>query len=357
MSLGTLDGHSCSTACITWPAWGLWWAEAWLPDGAELEGALTLSLGGVDFAGTVVSGGAYDGRAAYRIVAGKGGVSKPLSKKGYANDAGVSLAGVIADAAREAGETVTGVPSTRLGPHYARAEGVTLGDLLERHFPAGWYARADGVIVIGSWPATTYEGTAPRTRVDLVGSVVDIATDDLSGLTPGVQVDGGAPASDLQFDLSPTRLTARVYSARRPSRRLAAYRRIMRACFPSLAYLGCWEYRVVTATGDRLNLQPARVASGMPNLTNVPVRPGVFGMKPTLASASAPGELVLVCFADGDPSRPNVIAQDAADSPAGLQALAAQAASGGARPLARIGDLTPSGPIAPLGLPSIVSSL
>lgn len=117
MSLGTLEGHTCSTARMTWPARGLWWAEASLPDGAELEGALTLSLGGVDFAGTKVSGGAYDGRAAYRIVAGKGGVSKPLPKKGYANDAGVSLAGVIADAAREAGETVTGVPSTRLGPH------------------------------------------------------------------------------------------------------------------------------------------------------------------------------------------------------------------------------------------------
>jgi hypothetical protein len=355
VSLGSLDDHDLSGACITWPSWGLWWAEASLTKGAELAGRQSLVLGGVDFRGTVTAGGAFNGRAAYRLVAGAGGVSKALPKKSYTNDSGVSLAGVIGDAAREAGETVTGVsPTTRLGSHYARAEGETLGDLLERHFPAGWYANADGSISIGTRPATTYTGTAPRTRVDPAGSVIDLATDDLTSLVPGVQVDGNAPASDLQFDLTPTRLTARVYSASRPSRRLAAYRRIVRACFPSLAYLGCWEYRVVTATGSRYNLQPARVASGMPNLTNVPVRPGTFGMKSTIAAF---GELVLVCFADGDPSRPQVFAHDAADSPSGLQALALQAATGGARPLARIGDMAGPFPIVPFGLPSIVSSL
>jgi hypothetical protein len=247
-------------------------------------------------------------------VAGAGGVSKPLKRKAYINDAGVSLASVLGDAAREAGETIAGVPSTRLGPHYARQEGETFADLLQRHCPKQWYADADGTIRIGVRAPTTYTGDAPRVRVDPAGAVIDLAVDSLDGLAPGVQVDDSRPATDLQIDLTPDRLTVRVYFGNGATRRLTALERIVRALTAHLVYSGVWEYRLVNQSGARANLQPARVASGMPDLRNVQIRQGVYGLIDTIP----PGELVLVCFADRDPSRPQVFARGASDAPTWL---------------------------------------
>lgn len=310
MSLVSVADHPVSQARVAWPTWGLWWADLNTPNPAELSGRVPLNVAGTAFSGTIVSGGVFDGAAAYRLVAGAGGVNKPLPKKSYVNDAGVALANVLNDAAREAGETLAGVPGTRLGPHYVRKDGETFGDLLQRHAPQNWYADPDGTIRIGKRAPTVYAGDAPRVRVDPAGSVIDLAVDSLDGLAPGVQIDDATPATDLQIDLTPERLTVRVYSGRRSSRQLSALTQIIRAVFPSLAYLGVWGYRVITQSGERLNLQPARVASGMPDLRSVPVRPGVAGAK----SRVMLGELVLVCFEDGDPSRPQVFAHDAADS-------------------------------------------
>lgn len=329
MSLVTLNDHAVSRASLAWPAWGLWWAGVDLTDPVELTGRVSLTVGGTAFSGTVVSGGVFNGRASYRIVAGAGGVSKALPRKGYINDAGVMVSNVLTDAARSAGESLIGAPSTRLGPHYARQDKETLGDLLQRHAAQAWYGATDGAIVLGKYPALEYAGAAPRTRVDLAGGVIDLATDSLDGLAPGVRVDGAAPATDLQIDLTSERLTVRVYFAPRTTRRLEAYRKIIRAAFPSLAYLGVWEYRVVTQSDERLNLQPMRVASRMPDLRGVPVRPGCAGYK----SLVQPGELVLVCFADGDPSRPCVFAHDAADSP-GWMPITAQFGGPAAFPVA-----------------------
>lgn len=342
MTLATLSGLSATRATVAWPTWGRWWADVDCAEPAALSGRQVLTIAGTDFSGTVVAGGENAGRSAFRLVAGAGGFAKSLPRRGYVNDAGVSLAQVLGDAAREAGETlVTSGLTTRLGPHYTRREGETFGDLLERHAPRAWYADPDGTIRLGTRTATAYDGTAPRVRTDPRAGVVDLAVDSLEGLAPGVQVDGHAPATDLEIDLTPERLTVRVYYAPGVTRRLQAWRALMRAAFPSLAYLGVWEYRVVTQTLERLNIQPARVASGMPNLANVPVRPGVSGFKALVT----PGELVLVCFADGDPSRPQVFAHGAADAP-GWQPISLDVGGPGALPIAYQGATVQAGPFA-----------
>jgi hypothetical protein len=318
MSLATLAGSAVSSAGIAWPAWGLWWADVHLTEAVELEGSQTLAVAGVEFTGTVIAGGVLEGRASYRMVAGAGGVAKPLTSKGYVNDAGVMLATVLADAAREAGEALdTAGLVTRLGPHYARREGDTLGDLLQRHFPGGWYADTDGTIKIGTRSSTTYDGSAPRVRVGV--RVIELAVDSLDGLAPGVRVDDQGPATDLQIDLTPKRLTVKVYAAQLLTRRLRAFQRITRAMFPALTYAGAWEYRVISASGGRANLQPVRVGSGMPNLRNVVIRQGVYGLIDTIP----PGELVLVVFADNDPSRPQVITRGSSTDPTWIPTLLA----------------------------------
>jgi len=338
LSLATLNGYSVTKLRAPVPAWGLWWADVDLAEPQALKGAAALVVAGQTLSGTIVSGGAANGRAAYHIVGGGGGWGKALPAKPYQDDGGVRLRTVLGDAARELGETLADVPNTYLGPHYARpaATGTELLNLLA---PKNWYVDFAGVTHIGRRPAATYTGSAPRVRVDPIVPVIDLAIDSLAGLLPGVQVDGSAPATDVEFNLTPKRLTASVYStASGLPARLEAWADLLAALDPRARYRASYEFRVVTQSGERLNLQPVRIASGMPDLASVPVR-----LAPGVKAKHLPGSLVLVSFADADPSRPYVFAGDAADAP-GWMPLELDLGGPGALGVARMTDPVVAGP-------------
>jgi hypothetical protein len=170
---------------------------------------------------------------------------------------------------------------------------------------------------------------------------VELATDTLAGIVPGVTVDGSLPATDVEFVLDAKRLTALVWAGARTTRRLDALARIVEALLPDLKYRGTYEFRVVTQEGERLNLQPVRAATGLPDLARVPVRPGMAGMRADVA----PGSLVLVAFVDADPSRPAVVAHDAPDAP-GWMPLALELGGPAALGVARTTDAIAAGTLA-----------
>lgn len=340
MSLATLNGYSTTKLRLPVPAWGLWWVDVDLAEPQALTGAAALVVAGQAMSGTIVSGGAAHGRAAYHIVGGAGGWGKVLPAKPYQDDGGVRLRTVLGDAARELGETLADMPNTLLGPHYARpaATGTELLNLLA---PQNWFVDFAGVTHIGRRPATTYTGSAPRVRVDPIVPVIDLAIDSLAGLLPGVQVDGSAPATDVEFNLTPKRLTASVYSnASGLPARLEAWAELLAALDPRARYRASYEFRVVTQSGERLNLQPARIASGMPDLASVPVR-----LAPGVKALHTLGSLVMVTFADADPSRPFVFAGDAPGAP-GWMPLELDLGGPGALGVARLGDTVQAGPYA-----------
>lgn len=340
MSLATLNTFSVAKLRLPVPAWGLWWADVDLAEPQALTGAAALVVAGQAMSGTIVSGGAVHGRAAYHVVGGAGGWGKALPAKPYQDDGGVRLRTVLGDAARELGETLADVPATLLGPHYARpaATGTELLNLLA---PQNWYVDFAGVTHIGRRPATTYTGAAPRMRVDPIVPVIELAIDSLAGLLPGAQVDGSAPATDVEFNLTPKRLTASIYStASGLPARLEAWADLLAALDPRARYRASYEFRVVTQSGERLNLQPVRIASGMPDLASVPVR-----LAPGVKALHQLGSLVMVAFADADPSRPYVFAGDAADAP-GWMPLELDLGGPGALGVARIGDGVICGPYA-----------
>lgn len=313
MTLARLNGNPCSRVRAQVPAWGLWWADVDTTEPVELArgDAATLTIADVTAVGVVASGGVHAGRGAYRVIAGLGGWSLDVSRRAYANDLGVRVDGVIRDAARDVGEAVEGVPDTRVGPHYTRFAGLA-SRVLHELAPQSWRVDFDGVTRFGSRASTTYTGDAPRVHVDRRVGVVDLATEAIGDLVPGVVVDGMAPASDVEYVVTDSRLTVRVYaSASSVTRRLLAFSRILEALDPLRRYRGTYEFRVVTQSGERLNLQPVRAATGLPDLANVPVRPGMAGLRADVT----PGSLVLVTFADADPSRPCVVAHDAPDAP------------------------------------------
>lgn len=340
MSLAAIGQAPATRARVTAGRWGLWWADVDLAGEVSLSGKQTLKFADLTLQGAVVSGGVADGRSAYRIVGGAGGWGVELKSHSYLDDAGVRLDGVLQDLAKDAGETIADRPTTRLGPHYARDAG-TAYRALNLLAKESWRVGFDGVTRLSAYPTVAYTGNAPRVRRAPASQVIDLTPDTLVPFPPGVVVDGQRPATDVEYELDENRLTVRVYSGRRSNRRLSAYRRIVEALFPELRYSRAYEYRVVNQVGNRLNLQPARVGIGMPDLSRVPMRPGMAGLKAEVK----PGELVLVVFADADPSRPQVVSHDAIDAP-GWMPLSLELGGPGALGIARIGDTVQAGPYA-----------
>jgi hypothetical protein len=338
VSLATLNEANVTRMRLSVPAWGRWWADVDLAEPVALKGAAALVAAGQVMAGTIISGGAVNGRAAYRVVAGAGGWAKALPSKAYQDDGGVRLRTVLGDAAREVGETLADVPADLLGPHFARPAAPAY-ELLNLLAPQNWYTDFAGVTHIGRRPTTEYTGNAPRVRVDPLMPVVDLAIDSLAGLVPGVTVDGSAPAADVEFNLTPERLTASVYaSATGLPGRLEAWAELLAGLDPRARYRTTYEYRVVTQDGARLNLQPVRVSSGMSDLADVPVR-----LAPGIEADFTLGSLVLVAFADADPSRPQVISGDASGSP-GWMPMQLRIGGPGALGAARETDPVQAGP-------------
>lgn len=343
MSLAAINGLPVSKLRVQVPEWGAWWVDLDCTEDVELTGPVEVTIGGEVLHGCIASGGVESGRSRYRVVGGKGKWGTVLPRKPYLDDAGVRVSKVLTDLAREAGETIADLPQTRQGPHYARAEGVA-ADTLNLLAEQNWYVDFDGVTRIGKRPPTTYTGDAPRVDTDKAVQVVELAVESIAGLVPGVQVGGGTPATDIEFELVGARLTARIYTGSPRRGRLKALFNIVRSLFPHLRYLGAWEYRVLAQQGERLTLVPVRAATGMPALRAVPVRPGIPGAKGTVL----PGELVLVTFADPNlgPSRPQVFAHDHAGSPGWLSTVSLELGGPGALPIAYQGSLVQAGAFA-----------
>jgi hypothetical protein len=303
--MSTLNGIPITSAKVFLPAWGVWWADVEVSEPDALSGAATLVISDQTYVGTIASGAALDGRGRYRVAGGAGAWGEVLTAKSYNNDAGVKASLIIQDAAAEAGETVEDAPADRVGTHYARSSNPA-SDVLHYAARDAWYVDVDGVTRFGSRAEFDYAGDGTVRVIDSAQGVFEIATDSVAGLVPGLRA-GGFTASDIEIDVSPGAIRVRGYSKKTAD----VWRALADRLLPQARYLGTWEYRVVSQSGERLNLQTVRVASGLPDLSRVPVRPGVPGFRATWKK----GSFALVTFVNGDPGRPVVVGGDAPDSP------------------------------------------
>jgi hypothetical protein len=311
MATATLNKNRVTSARVNIPAWGIWYADASVDGAVTLSGAAELKIADLTLTGTILNGGPDDksGRSHYRIVGGKGGWGRELPPKGEANDAGVKVLQAITDAARAVGETLdtsTISSSERTGPHYVRPEGPA-SRVLQVLKPEGWYVDETGTTKIGARATTTPSVKKSVMKVDKARGTVELAAESIASLLPGAVVEG-VTAVDVKHEISDKGLRTTLWGKQggTTSRRLEAQRAIFEQLFPALKFGGVYEYRVVLLAGQRVSLQPVRVATGMPDLLRVPIRPGVSGMKSTLV----PGCRVLVAFVDADPGHPMVIAHE-----------------------------------------------
>jgi hypothetical protein len=293
------------------------------------------------WSGTIVAGATVDGRSRYRVIAGAGKWGAELPARAYANDAGLQVSKLIADAASEAGEPApAGAPTARLGPHYDRPKGPA-SFALNLLAPRAWYARADGVVAFGSRAPLPASGL-PVVDRNPAGRVVELAaTESFAGLLPGLQTEYGV-AADVELEVGAGGSRARAYAALEGGNvRAQLWARMLDAIDPGRRFRGVFEYRIVTQSGERLNLQPIRSRSDLPDLARVPVRAGVPGVRAT----HKPGAQVLVAFLEADPTRPVVVGFDAPDQP-GWMPITLEL--GGPVPLgvARVTDPVQAGPFA-----------
>lgn len=308
--MAALSGVTITSASITLPAWGVWWADVELAEPTELDGAVVLEAPGLELHGTVVAAGAHLGRARARIAAGAAAWGRSVARQGYSNDLGVRASTVTLDAATAVGEQLEGWPETRLSAHWVRPAGPA-SRVLSLVAPQSWHVGDDGVTRYGARTGEDYVGEATVVEVDRALGRVELRADSLVGLRPGATVAPlTEPASDVRIEITPDGMRAVVYASPSASRRVEALRSLVDGLFPALRYAGCYEYRVVTQMDERVNLQPVRAGVGMPDLERVPVR-----MAPGVRAQHLLGSLVLVTFADCDPSRPCVVAGDAAGTP------------------------------------------
>jgi len=312
--MNTISGHRITSARLTMPAWRCWYADVHVDGEVALTGRTEIVIADLTLQGAVLSGGPANGRSRFRTVAGAGGWGKPLKSKSYANDSGVKVSTVMQDAATSVGESFdlsTAPASMRVGPAFVRIDEEPASSVPELVAPSNWFVGNDGITRIGKRPSTPFAGQATMIQPpDRATKTVTLASESIASLVPGVVVDG-IEAVDVEHELTEDALRTTIWGdiGAGASRRLSALRVMLDQLDPWRRYRGVYEFRVVSKDGKRLNLQPVRVSTGMPELRRVPARTGVAGCEADVMG----GALVLVTFVDADPSRPEVIAYESPD--------------------------------------------
>lgn len=113
--------------------------------------------------------------------------------------------------------------------------------------------------------------------------------------------------------------------------------------------LGTYTYRVDSCDGETISAFPISSRVKLPDLVKIPLTPGILGGTAKIA----PGSIVLVVFADGDRSAPQVVFSELGAHPTELSIEATVSAkldapqvviNGGAQGAARMGDPVTCGP-------------
>jgi len=312
VSLATLADRTVTGCRVHIPAWGVWWAEVELASTDTLSGSVTLVLADASFVGTVMNGGAHQGRSRWIVAGGAGGWGKTIAADSESNDAGAKLKNVIRKAATLAGESFNESSATgTIGSRYARPEGPASRSLALLA-PKNWYVDTAGVTQIGQRTAAAFEGAYTLEDDDAAAGRLVVAAPQIADLLPGAILEG-ITAVDVQHDLVDDALRTTIWGATRATtdRMSEAFQRIIQAVDPWYLYRGQFEYRIVSQEGDLLNLQIVRASSGLPDLSRVRIRPGVPGM----TAMYTLGSRCIVMFVDADPTRPSVVSFEHPDAP------------------------------------------
>lgn len=184
MAALTLAGSPVLAAVIAMPGVGAWVADIEVATDVAPSGRVELTPEtGPAWSGTVIEGGVHAGTWRARVVGGAAGLRRELPATNYRN---ATLQDVLADALREAGETLAaGVDlsswAVALYLRVARAAAWTVADVA-RACSAPWRVTRAGAVRVGAetWAPVTLDDVSVTTerpdvrRYELAGSVLGI---------------------------------------------------------------------------------------------------------------------------------------------------------------------------------------
>jgi hypothetical protein len=289
---------------------GVWWAEADIDPGAPLAalppGPASITIGqNAPIIGTIDPNaqGIFGARAGARVVGGRGGWGQSVPPQHFHNDAGLVDATVILTTAAAVGEVAVVAVPQAIGVDYVRVAGPASSVL-------------DGL----DWHVDLLGNTqvAPRVPVPLDPTTYDVMTFDPVAqrvlLASDAIVPPGAILTDVRFgtltvlDVEQTwdakGARAECWCGTGAVSRLDASLGTFVKQRTRIAYARCYEYRVITQNVDgRVQLQPLSLTGPAPVTLPLTIWPGMSGLSAELT----PGTVVLVHFAEGDPSKPVVM--------------------------------------------------
>lgn len=310
MTFATVNGHPASRVLVRVPGRGAWFADIDLEGDPNVSGRVTIALGALELEGTVrpSQSGTHGLQRRLQVVAGGDGWGDLLGAKAYHNDSRVRARTVAEDAAREAGEELGDfAPSAeRIGIDYVRQSGPAARVLEDVIGAVPWWVDYAGRTQVGTRGSAEASADAyevlehePRDRV------VTLAVDDLSAITIGsvlsARLDEPQTVRELELDVGPERVRVRAWCGEDSGRGhlWGLVRALARRATDDRLY-GCWRYRVVQMSGDRVELQAVRRDAGLPDIKPISMWPGIAGVHAELAGSTE----VLVEFIEGDRAQP-----------------------------------------------------
>lgn len=324
--LVSVNGQRVTRLSVRIPRAGAWQAEGDFDQAlasSNLVGPARIAIGPLSLLGTFDPDrtGTYLEQSKFRVLGGAGKWRTDVAKRQYHDDGlGVRAVDVIADIAREVGETLGTVapPLARLGADYVRRAGRAKDVLALVIGKTPWWTDYAGATHVGERPQAETSGQFELLDFDPRWQIATIATDDPTVIGIGSvlrdKLEVPRVVHEIQIEVAEGKV--RVFAwcpdvALADSRLFALVSAYVRASLPELPYLGMYRYRVIQANaGDhRWELQAVSAAQRLPDIQPASVHPGVAGTVAKLAN----GTTVLVQFIEGNPAMPVVTHFEAAD--------------------------------------------
>lgn len=314
--LGLVDSNGTSHRIIKATAYqpesGVWFIDADMDEAEPVSGGVNVTIGGVQFTGTVDErfAGVYAGQRRLRIVGGANGWSTDLKPKGYHNDAGVKGKLVAEDAARECGEILADYSGLeRFHNDYARPAGAASLAIMGCAIESSWWVARDGRTHVGTRTSSAAKSIQVL-NFDPVAKIATIACEDLTGIDVGYllndeRLEGEQRIRELEIiaDASTLRLKAWIGGQDGQGARLPRLFSSIVGHIQGQKIWGKHRYRVVSMAADgRVNAQAVRKADAIPDMILVSQWPGVAGVHAELT----PGAEILVEFIGGERDEPIV---------------------------------------------------
>jgi hypothetical protein len=344
-TFASVNGERLTVVRLTVGNFGPWIADVDFEGAPSLSGRVTLKVGALELAGTIVAtqSGTHGLQRRARILAGAGGWSEPVAARQYHNDAGVKARLVAEDAARAVGEELgTFVPTAeRVGRDYVRQTGPASRALEGVIGSAPWWVDYAGKTNVGPRPSTPLGAKAYRVLAyDPRDQIITLDVPDPSAvkvgsvLTEGLEGPRVVRSFELRVTANELRVLAWVGGTELGHGPITAVMRSIVQRVTDNVLHGHYRYRVVRMAGERVELQAVRKIVGLPDLLPLSFMPGVPGAYPELA----PGAEVLVAFIEGDRAQPVVLAFAGKDAPGFVPVRLTLGGAAGS-PAARQGDM------------------